>query len=492
MSRHTDQRFQRWLWVLIGTFIVLFTAYSMVINSVFHSHSSDTGNMWQTIWNTAHGHGFTFTHPGTGETGPRLGTHADYFLIVFAPAAWLGLGPASLYAAQALGVGLGAWCVWSIIRALTGSVRLSFAWAVAYLAYGPLQFALLWQFHSLTFAPALVLAAIEAIVSRRRRWLVWLWFGLALATKEQVGFIAGPLLGWWIWTQGRRRFGVAVATIGIVYAALHFFFLIPSARPDGQHFVWNFYYGDIAAEPGEQLRGLLSPGVLGDRLFTVTNGHTLISLLLPLAGLSLVSPMVVLTAPALLPHFLAQVEIAGSPYHVGHLLGLVVTLVAAMAGTAWLWRRRPVWRPRLVGWLIGWTAVGSFIISPMPWSLAFQPGYLERDRDLERLAALAEIIPSTASVAYSRETGPWFRSHRVTYPLLLGLTRADYVVVFEPVLYGGQRNDTFLIYQPIRDYLESSQGFALIAQTSRGRIYQRTASTLPPLPAGLRKNELSV
>ena len=102
---------------VLGVAAVLWSIASIRVAEVFTAHAQDTGNMWQTMWNVAHGHGFTMTFSNTGEQISRLAIHADYLLVLLAPLSWFATSDA-LVVLQALAVVAGAWFAWSAVVAI--------------------------------------------------------------------------------------------------------------------------------------------------------------------------------------------------------------------------------------------------------------------------------------------------------------------------------------------------------------------------------------
>lgn len=481
------KRFEHWSWlpILLGLAMTVGMGwYAVRYNRVFANHSQDTGNMWQTIWNVGHGHGFQMTHPAFGDNVSRLSIHSDYLLILLAPLSWLTDNPDWLYYLQAAVAGLGTWYVWRIAGLLTNRRSIQIAATVAYAVYGPLHFALLWQFHAFTLSITFVLAMAEAILARRRAWVAWLWFGLAVITKENVGAIAGAIAWWLLWQQRRRALAWWMFGLGAVWTLGHLFLVIPLLRPDGSgHFVWDFYYQDLGSSDGERWQNLFKPWILKDLLFTYEHLISLIAMLVPWAGASLLSPMAYVGLAGLLPHWLSTNFYPNTVYHIAHVIALPGVILGGLEGLSRIIRRWPKLTRRIAVGLMAAGVVGSIAVSPLPWSVKFRPEFLTRDAQLDEFIKHRSVIPSEARVTVTRETGPYFRNHNSVAILPLNLETAEYLVIFEPIRYSGKPVPNRDVYRSFTKWALSTRAYTVVVETGSGVILRRDfAVPIEPIP----------
>lgn len=476
-----------WKPLTLGLGIVIYAVYFSWLSDIkasnFDAHNHDLSHMWQSVWNVAHGHGFEFSLTGDDINVARLSVHADYFLILLAPLSWVWPQYTVLLAVQALGVALGAWFVASIARRWTNSPALGLAFGGAYLLYGPLQFAVLWGFHSIALAPLFILAAVEAIVAKRRGWIVWAWLLLALMTKEQVGLIAGPLL-WFVarWT-GERRLGWWLGGGAVAFSLLHFFVIIPALRDSGNsHFVWEFYFGSLGATLPQQLLGLLDPREIFRRLWTGVHLKNTVILLLPLAGLPLLTPISLLAIVAILPHWLSDNASQHTLLATNQVLALTVLFVGALRATAVSLQRRRRHPQRLALMIFGSSVIGSIVMSPIPWSVYGDPAMRRSDPQVRVMRQQHKLIPADAVVGYSRGAGAEFRDRQYAWLLPQGITTLDYAVVFT-----SERTSTWerMVDQDRRlnEFFRSTPAFEAVYTQGRFSIYRRNhAIALPEVP----------
>lgn len=467
---------------VLGVAAVLWSMASIRVAEVFTAQAQDTGNMWQTMWNVAHGYGFTMTFSNTGEQISRLAIHADYLLVLLAPLSWFGSSDA-LVVLQAFAVVAGAWFLWSAVIAITSRPTLGYALAGSYLLSGAVVYPVLWQVHPVTFLLLFGLAGIEAIVRRRRAWVLVLWFGLALITKENVGYLIGPLWWYFLRVNGQRRLAWWLLGAGLAWSIVHFAWIIPAARTDGtNHFAWTMYYGSLGETPGEILRGLFQGGELGWRLMRPDHLVSVLAMILPLAGLACLSPVALFAIPAVAPHWLSDTAAVHTIFHVAHVPALVVLLIAGLDGLR-RWRRIAEWRWLPLAVILSGLAM-SVAVSPYPWSRLWQPDMWTSDPGRMSVLAQRHLIPPTASISFTRELGPQWRSYKYSALFPQAWTTVEYVVIHEPVWWNQQPNTDKTVYQWYREFLDRSAAFERLYVSGTDRIYRRIpGSQLEPVPA---------
>ena len=124
----------------------------------FGSGRFDLGNMTQAVWSTAHGDFLSVTDVH-GEQISRLGSHFDPILAALAPLWWVWPDPELLLVVQAIAVASGAIPVYWLARKHFDAEWPAAALAVAYLAYPPVQWLTMSDFHPVALACPLLLYA---------------------------------------------------------------------------------------------------------------------------------------------------------------------------------------------------------------------------------------------------------------------------------------------------------------------------------------------
>ncbi|MGH3081433.1 MAG: DUF2079 domain-containing protein [Gaiellaceae bacterium] len=328
----------------------------------FETGRFDLGNMVQAVWSTAHGRPLDVTELD-GDQINRLGAHVDPVLAAFAPLWWLWPSPTMLVVAQAVGVALGALPVFWLARKHLGSEWLAVLFAFAYLLYAPVQWLALDEFHAVALACPLLLYAIWYL-DEGRLPAALPFLALAALTKEEVPLVVAGLGVWFAIARGRRVAGAAIAVVGIALSALFLAVVMPYFR-DGDSPAFYDRYDAVGGSPAGIVKtAFTDPSVLFHALTEGRDLTYLFQLALPLAGLFLAAPLLLLAAlPELAANLLSETAtqtsiefhytapiapflVAGAVFAAARLprLALVVP-AAAMVGAVAL---GPLWAGELV------------------------------------------------------------------------------------------------------------------------------------------------
>lgn len=392
----------------------------------------DVGNMWQAAWSTAHGDFLATTDAG-GEQISRLAAHVDPLLVVFAPLAWVTDSPAPMLVLQCVGVAAGAIPMYLLGRRWLGAGWQALGAAAVYLAYPPVWWLVLDEFHPLAFATPALVTAIWAIEARRDWWLAAAAV-VACLSKEEVGLaVAG--LGIWMAVRHRRRIAAAALTVGgAVWTALCVKMIIPRYNDGaGSRFVDR--YAELGGSEGAIIRQLLThPWEFLTVGLSPSRVGYLAALLLPLLLLPLRAPLLALAAaPELLLNLLASWPPQHSVefHYVAVPAGIL--LPASVLGLSHLLGTRGV-RPGGIGVLAA-ACVGSMLVTgPLPVAPSLSVASDSRRAQyrpgpsVEALRDAAALIPPGAPVSVGNYAGGHLsaRDYVATFPVL---GRARYVLV---------------------------------------------------------------
>lgn len=327
------------LWPAIAAYAAGFAALSVLRHDAFNTGRFDLGNMVQAVWATAHGDPLAITDL-RGAQISRLGAHVDPILALFAPLWWLWPSASLLLTAQALLIALGALPVFWLARKHLGSERAGLGFALAYLLYPPVQWLTLNEFHPVALACPLLLFAFWYLDEDRLVPFA-LFALLAAATKEEVPLVIAGMGAWYALARRRWRPGGAILALGVVTTAVSIAVVIPHFNRGEPP---SFYgrYSEVGGSPtGIARTALLEPGRVLATAFDQRGVEYLAELILPLAGLSLLAPLVL---PAALPE-LALNLLSATPTQTSirfhYTAGTIPPLVAAaVLGAGWLARRR--------------------------------------------------------------------------------------------------------------------------------------------------------
>jgi uncharacterized membrane protein len=261
----------------------VFSTLAVLRHRAFETGRFDLGNMVQAVWSTAKGRPLEVTGL-RGDQFVRLGAHFDPILALFAPLWWAWPSPELLLVAQAIALALGALPVFWLARKHLGSERAALALAAAYLLAPALQWMTLADFHAVALATPFLLFAVWYL--DEGRLVPFAAFAvLAVATKEHVGLVVAGL-GLWYALSRRPRVGMAIAVAAAAVSVLAVLAIVPHFSPLDRS-AFGGRYDDPALEGRD--------------------GVYLFQLLAPTAGLSLLSPLLVLAAtPELVLNLLSE------------------------------------------------------------------------------------------------------------------------------------------------------------------------------------------
>ena len=203
--------------------------------------------MSQTVWNTSNGKIFLLTNPDGVEQISRLGVHSDFFLVLFAPFYFIWADPKILLFFQTLALAAGGVFVYLIAKKILQDKTLSLILGTSFLFNFWIHEENIFDFHAVTLATGLILAASYFLL-KKRYILFSLFLFLSVITKENV-FLISAIFGLYFFFIEKRRI------VGIVLSALSlgaFLYLTSIAIPGARgtdHFALSYYsyLGDSTA-----------------------------------------------------------------------------------------------------------------------------------------------------------------------------------------------------------------------------------------------------
>jgi len=448
-----------------------FAALSVLRHEAFETGRFDLGNMVQAVWSTAHGHLLQVTNLHGAQIS-RLAAHVDPILIVFAPLWWIWPSPSLLLTAQALAVALGALPLFWLARKHTGSERAALGFSLAYLIFPATEWMTLNEFHPVSLACPLLLFAIWYL--DEDRLLPFACFAaLAALTREEVPLVIAGLGIWY--AIGRRRWlaGGTIAAAGVAASAIAIQVVIPHF-----HGAESSFYGRYDAVGGSAAgivrKAFTDPGRLLSVAFDHRGTHYLLNLLLPMAGLALLSPLLLVALiPELALNLLSSVG-AQSSIHYHYVAAEIPILFAAAAiGAGRLGR----WAGT-AGTVVVLTAIlGNYWLGPIPiWRFVpggqtFQAKSAHISRHDRIAARMLKLIPATAPVTATNSLGAHLseRKRIFSFPYLRDAT---WVIVDERKPSLGDHNDHRLGLKRIQQ-LRHDPRFRLVAAADGVLIFQR-------------------
>jgi uncharacterized membrane protein len=385
-----------------------FAALSVLRHRSFETGRFDLGNMVQAVWSTAHGHPLRVTDVH-GEQISRLAAHVDPILVAFAPLWWVWPSPDMLLVVQAVAIAAGAFPVFSLARRHLGSDRAALAFALAYLLLPAVQWLTLNEFHPVALACPLLLFAFDSLDANRLAPFA-VFAGLAALTKEEIALGVAGFGLWYALSRRHVTAGAAIVAAGAAWTAFAVGVVVPHFN-DGSTSSFYSRYREVGGSPGGVLHTALThPIRLLEHAFDGRALHYLLHLLVPLGGLFLAAPLVLVAAlPELALNLLSSVSTQTSiRFH--YTAGLIPPLVvASVLGARRLAR---------LGVPVAALAVAAAVAGNVWLGAMFKvhPSVSEHDRAAARALRL---IPSGAVVSATNTLGAHLSARRriLSFPL---------------------------------------------------------------------------
>lgn len=230
--------------------------------------------------------------PIKGDGYNLLGDHFHPLLVLLGPPYALFPHAFTLLVVQNLcfGVAAGLICFFAMrrLRPVTGvlvGLAFGFAWG--------LQYAVEAQFHEIAFAVPLLAASLIGI-AERRWWQAWVFGGLLVFVKEDLGLtvvMIGLVLAW----RSRKRVHLWLSAWGVAWFGIATLVVLPLLNPKGS---WA-YTGNL------NTWAMLSDPTL---LFHTNKWWTVTLILASTALISLRSPIILIALPTLGWRFLSANE----------------------------------------------------------------------------------------------------------------------------------------------------------------------------------------
>ena len=379
----------------VAAFGIVFAAAAVLRHRAFASGRFDLGNMTQAVWSTAQGDVLSVTDVHGAQIS-RLGAHFDPILAALAPLWWVWPSPELLLVVQAFALAAGALPVHWLARKHLGNGFHAAALAFVYLAYAPVQWLTLSDFHAVALATPLLLFAWWHL-DEERLWAFALLAGAAMATKEHVGLAVALMGVWYAVRHRRRRDGLAIAAVAGAVALAAVYLVVPHFAVEGSSAFAGRY--DSPSLDGRDLRYLSQ-------------------ILFPLLVLPLAAPLAALAAaPELALNLLSSTLTQTSVKTHYAAVAVPALLAATVFGTARL-------GPRLAYGALAASTAGMLLLGPL--------GRVELHADAHDDAArrALELVPTDVPVSATNGLGAHLsaRERIFSFPVL---REATWVVVDE-------------------------------------------------------------
>lgn len=396
----------------IAAYAAGFGALSILRDRAFSTGRFDLGNMVQAVWSTAHGDPLRVTNLA-GEQVSRLGSHTDVVLALFAPLWWIWPSASMLLFVQATAIALGALPVFWLARKHLGSKRAGIGFALAYLLYPATTWLTLNEFHPVALATPALLYAFWYL--DEDRLVPFAGFAaLAAASKEEVALVIAGYGVWYALARGRRTAGAAIASTSLLWSAVAIAIVIPHFN--GGHSAFEGRYSEVGGSPAGILHtALRDPGLLFHHAFDHGGVHYLLDLVLPLAGLCLLSPIALAALPELAVNLLSSTPTQSSIHFHYTAAEIPPLVIAAVFGAA---RVGPRWRIPVAMVVLLTALAGNFRLGAIPFWRELPGGQTLQSAaatvtEHDRITASAlQLIPDDAVVSATNSLGAHLSARR--------------------------------------------------------------------------------
>jgi uncharacterized membrane protein len=298
--------------LMVGGFIIYFTAYLFATHDAYKTYAEDMGIMTQALWNTTHGAPLHQTicdilseNDCLGDVS-RLAVHVEPIMVPLALLYALIPSPKTLQFVQVLVVAAGAFPAFAIATRRLQQPWAGVAFALLYLAYPALDSALAYDFHAVTLSAAFLMFALYYLLDGNTRGLVVASI-LAMSTKEEVGLTI-IMIGLWVMLLQRRwRLGAGLVIVALAWTVVAVG-LMHAFSPLG-HSPMASRYSPFGTTPPEIAKGVLSHPALVVRTYLLDDARRgyVAALMGPMAFLPVLSPWILaLSGPALLINMLSD------------------------------------------------------------------------------------------------------------------------------------------------------------------------------------------
>jgi hypothetical protein len=241
-----------------------------------------------------------------------------------------------------------------------------------------------------------------------------------MVCQEQVGLIIGFLGLWYASTRGWKRTGLWIAAIGFAVSTIDFTVVI-------RHFSggtpYSGRYAAVGGSLGGMVRTLLQDPIRFVHALQVSDLLGPVLLVVPVLGLCLLSPILIVALPQALLLTLSGNE-ADWRYNAQNVLVIIPFVYAATVLALAKREARPGTRPQLrAEHVFTLSAVIAVALGPSPLSVP--------NRDVSHVAAerrAVSLVPNKASVSATNHLGSHLAARRYIY-VFPELARAEWIVV---------------------------------------------------------------
>lgn len=419
---------------LIASFVFFFTAISFGRHAALKSYLNDLGTYDQALWNTVHGNFFHLTSSMVNVDN-YFGAHFSPILIFFVPFYFVFSSPKWLLFFQALAVGGSAVPVYIFAKEKLKSGWLGLAMLAGYLLYPALGNGLLYDFHEIVLAVFFAAWALYFLEKGNDKWFVVFAVLLALSQEHLplIVFMAGLYI---FFVKKRKKFGIAVSAVSLLYFFLVMAVLIPFFSSTGKpaliysESMYPSRYAWLGSSFSEIAKNIfLHPLAILKVIFSYARMKYIFLLVAPVFSLALFSWPFWVALPILLIGILSSNPMTfGIFFYHSAIFAPFVFFSAILTFQRWFWDNLDL--RRIFAALILVFSVGSgMIYGVSPFSTKYRISDYFPGAHAKNLSEVKKMIPSEASLSAQHNLAPHFSGRQFIYRFPLKKDEAEYILL---------------------------------------------------------------
>lgn len=415
------------LCILIAIYILYFTTASFLRHENFFSGKFDLGNMDQVVWNTINGKIFMVSNEDGVGLVSRLGSHADFILILISPLYLIWNDPRMLLLLQTVVLALGSVFIYLIARHVLQNKNVSLLFAFLFLLSPSVQFSNLYDFHAVTLATTFLLGSFYFLIKEKFR-MFFFFAILSGLTKEQVWVIVGLMGLYMAFMTKKKLLGVGIFVAGLLLSFALMSYIIPQVK-GSEHFAVEFYQ-DFGNSPVEIAKNVISSPQ--KTIFTITQEEQkqfLYQLFFPLGYLSLLSPLFLLfSLPDLTINLLSKNAQFHQIYY--HYTATITPFIfiSTIYGIKKVRDMFPMLYPFVIIYLLSVSMYSVYSFGPLYFSK--KPNidmFVKQNQDRKIIKEALLNIPQDAKVAATNNLAAHLSHREILYTIPNGVGKSEYV-----------------------------------------------------------------
>lgn len=470
--------------LILGLFFVslIYSFMSFNLHNRYMTYALDLGVFDEWIWKISQG---KFPYSGVGCNW-MIEDHFQIILYFLAPLFWIWDNVRILLLAQAFAFVFAGLPLYLLARSLTRHVLLSLSIVFAYLFFVGTQFAILNEFHQITFAPFFIALAFLFLERKKIKYFVYSIIFLLLI-KEDLALLVGAIGLGLLFRKGYRRPGLLVAIIGFSFFFFLVYLFMPFISVKGVYD--HFHFGAAGKTPVDIIIKIITDPLffLKSMVLPLIKVKTIIQSFTTFAFLPLFSPLFMIIP--LFFDFSTRFIYAGHQFTKWALVNhhaAPSSMLLAIATIYGLVRLKVFIRNKnlnlklfsISAILIIIATLANNLIFHGPVNSLFKRQFYEEEKWMRETKDVIDQVPQNVSVAAQNNLAPHLTHRDDIYRIPFGLN-SQYMVVD---LHNGSNDYAYapLSYKEMKDFVNeliSSKRYSVVYQKGEAFLLKRNFKT---------------